>query len=843
MGALTRCLCLVLTLVMAGSRAGTAIKTGASSPRSPWGPDELRALNLQAFQAAQRGDYVSSGRLYQTGYSLALRVRNDWAALRFLLGIAGSQLGRFEYTAALDTYLSAVPLSEQLRDSKSLALIRYNLSVLYLEIWDIESAKRQAEECQRILISLPAADFMAELPLQLGRVYARLGSSDLALDWLRYGIEAARSREADIYGTSGAAQASARAALALEADGWWLLGELKVERHDVEAAYSAALNSYRLRKLFAPQRLPLSYAQLGALELARGDASRAQLFTRLAMTSSGMKLPAYRLTHQQGKIALIQDRREAALREFKASFDLALEWRAGVLPDISALDGASTQLEQQVYRDLIELGADYSLAHAHEPAGERWKRESFLAVEINRASSLRQDLALREVWRKRLPKEYWAVLSVLRDEEGRALLSGRPSPASDRLHLRLSEMEAHAASGSGVIISEIFRNQSSLNHFRHGLRQSELLLSFHLGTRCSYLWAITRESVALYTLPAASTITATAQGLREALEEGSAQSAIWGERAYRELFGALGRRENEKPDWLLSLDDALFELPFAALVTDQKDAKPVYLIEKHSLQVVPGALLLSPTPQALGNTPHGWFLGVGDPVYNAADPRYEKKGSTAGSVGWLPFARGSTTDGFPALARLVESGREVDQAARGYSSAIGAGNPEARSVLLTGRDAQRDRFLSLLAGHPSVVHLATHVLVPPVRHDQAFIAFSLGPHGTPEYLATSDVAALNSPGALVALTGCDTAAGEVRAGVGLIGLSRAWLMAGATSVLATQWSVRDFSGDLLPKFYQRLGSMPAARALQLSQVDMIRSGSWRASPSYWAAYMVTGGGH
>jgi CHAT domain-containing protein len=124
---------------------------------------------------------------------------------------------------------------------------------------------------------------------------------------------------------------------------------------------------------------------------------------------------------------------------------------------------------------------------------------------------------------------------------------------------------------------------------------------------------------------------------------------------------------------------------------------------------------------------------------------------------------------------------------------------------------------------------------------QAFIAFGLGPGGQTEYLTTADIASLRVPGAFVSMTGCETGAGDSRPGAGLIGLTRAWQMAGASAVLATSWRVRDSSGELLASFYKHLRYVPAAEALRLSQIEMIHSGTWREMPSYWAPYQITGG--
>jgi CHAT domain-containing protein len=67
-------------------------------------------------------------------------------------------------------------------------------------------------------------------------------------------------------------------------------------------------------------------------------------------------------------------------------------------------------------------------------------------------------------------------------------------------------------------------------------------------------------------------------------------------------------------------------------------------------------------------------------------------------------------------------------------------------------------------------------------------------------------------------------------------------MAGARAVVATNWPVPDADGDLIPAFYRHLQTASAAEALRRGQVELIHSGTWQASPSYWGAFQVTGGG-
>jgi len=259
----------------------------------------------------------------------------------------------------------------------------------------------------------------------------------------------------------------------------------------------------------------------------------------------------------------------------------------------------------------------------------------------------------------------------------------------------------------------------------------------------------------------------------------------------------------------------------------------VYLVDTHTLQTVSGALLLNAAADsaASGRRRRGEFLGVGDPIYNQVDPRWRGPVSTRSSTGQLQ--------------RLVGSRIEVESSAKTWVAGGGA------AVVLQGPDARRNAFLGRLGQRPAVIHLATHVLFPTANREQGLIAFSLGDShngaltnvGSPEFLTTSEIAGLRVPGALVVMTGCATGSGEAQTGAGLLGLTRAWLMAGASLVISTTWPVEDNSGGIFARFYFYLRDHSAAEALQLSQREAAHSRTGRQGPESWASYQVTGGIH
>ena len=90
----------------------------------------------------------------------------------------------------------------------------------------------------------------------------------------------------------------------------------------------------------------------------------------------------------------------------------------------------------------------------------------------------------------------------------------------------------------------------------------------------------------------------------------------------------------------------------------------------------------------------------------------------------------------------------------------------------------------------------------------------------------------------VTLSACDTGRGRILLGGEVLGLTRAWMYAGAPSVLASLWKVDDrATSRLMTTFYENLKTHDKAKALQLAQIDMIQEG---LSPYYWAAFCLYG---
>jgi CHAT domain-containing protein len=99
----------------------------------------------------------------------------------------------------------------------------------------------------------------------------------------------------------------------------------------------------------------------------------------------------------------------------------------------------------------------------------------------------------------------------------------------------------------------------------------------------------------------------------------------------------------------------------------------------------------------------------------------------------------------------------------------------------------------------------------------------------------------DSGGFAVALSACDTGQDKMTSGGEMMGMTRAFMYAGASPVPASLWRVDDASTrQLMRLFYTNLKFMDNPKALQTAQVSMIR-GVRYLHPYCWSGFLMIGG--
>lgn len=232
----------------------------------------------------------------------------------------------------------------------------------------------------------------------------------------------------------------------------------------------------------------------------------------------------------------------------------------------------------------------------------------------------------------------------------------------------------------------------------------------------------------------------------------------------------------------------LLLLPFAALI----DEHGRYLVEKYSLNYTPSLSLFRymERDHETSTATRQHFLLVADPSDLARGPNGEQ-------LPTLPGARQEVS----AVARML---------------------PSNETTLLMGKDAQAQRVEDEI-GQSTVIHFATHAIVKDDSPWDSYLAFGDVGSTTGGRLTAADVYSLSLHANLVFLSACRTGMGKV-SGDGIAGLTRAFVYAGASSVIA---SLGDVSDDttvrLVPEFYKSwLKGNNKAQALREAQLRLMR---------------------
>jgi CHAT domain-containing protein len=410
------------------------------------------------------------------------------------------------------------------------------------------------------------------------------------------------------------------------------------------------------------------------------------------------------------------------------------------------------------------------------------------------------------------------------------------------------------------------------------LDDGTVLLEYSLGNESSYLFAVTPSSASLFKLAARSNLDKLATDFRAQLIPPKLQRRIVGIDVVADQQRGLGLVEGPSENLtafvaaanalykaavepagsvigdkrlLVVADGALNYVPFEALVktTEGADYSSLsYLIKTNEIVYAPSGSVVAAIRQQ-SNKPSGRnLLVIADPIFNSNDPRLkgnsavQASGEARGLGLGLESAISDVTDSStPAvglqLARLVGTRAEAEEI--GKIARTAGSQPDLWIDLNASEDNVRTRDMN----NYRVIHIATHGLLDAQRPQFTGVILSLvGNKSNDGFLRTDEIFNLRMNPSLVMLSACETGLGKEKRGEGVIGLTRAFMYAGAPTVGVTLWSVADKStADLMTDFYKRfLGSGTSAPgAMRSAQLSMISARKYSA-PFYWAPFVLVG---
>ena len=785
-------LVIVCALVLTASR-----RRPLGHQRTP----EIQKLLATANALLTRGEYSAARALYSKGLS-SVPADNRYHRASLFIGLGACDAQTQQYQAALDAYSKADKLAKEGSLAEHRIIIAANRASVYRKMGYLAPALASLEAVRRPLA-------IHSNPLYIAQAASLLRNLDFprSLPLFRRAILSASTQGDD----STAASA------------WLQMGSGYAVNGDLEAAERAITEAFRLRVMLGNKQRQSCYFFLGHLRRLQKRPKEAITLLTVAKElagSEGAHTPLPWVYHQLGKAYLDAGDYPKALQHFEYAVRTARELRLQLLPADVFRTSAEATL-QEIFEDYVSAGMEY-YDRMRDPL---LARRMLDVAEESRIALFEHSLNESRT----LPPSYWELLAKYQQKLAASLSDSSTSAAIEsaaQLRLELTEAEARLGveTEQRNFSHQILENplpSAALASVQTKLKANEVFLSFHSGTQRSYVWAVTRQSVEVHRLPARRVLEAEVKRYRDGLIRRDRSAAEIGHRVSEALFGSLSAAVFAKEEWVLSPDASIFGLPVAALPV----ARPgggAYLGERHSIRTVPGARI-----RELGTRTDwtGRFAGVGDAIYNASDPRWMNPSVSSSAL---------------QLARVPGTGREVRACARAWKR-------DPTPQVITGAAVSNQAVRKLLSERPSVFHVAGHVVPHPKWPEQVLVTLGLRPSGTLDVLGPWEIVSARLSASLVTLSGCGSGTGEALPGLGLFGLSRAWLLAGADTVVASYWPIADDSGELLSVMYEELSKSTGpltgsavATSLRQAQQRMRRLGGWRADPAYWAAFAVFG---
>lgn len=761
--------------------------------------------------------FLGERQLALNAYKQALRIFRTYGDQQSE-GVALNSIGQVyedlnELPTALDHYKLALELSRANGRRASEVVTQYYVARVYRLMGDTEQALSYYNQTLQLSRRLGKKRVTAAAFNDIGIIYESLGQRQFALDQYNEVLK--------FYREVGDRRGQANT-LTTIGDIHYATGE----RERARSCYEKAL----------------SYSRA-----AWDRSGEAEALYRIARTERDSGELDQALTYITDSIRIIEEMRShVASHQLRASYFASIhkhyEFLLTLLMQLHKLrptggyaSAAMQASEKARARSLVEtlieaeadvrLGVDPVMLDRERSLQRELNAKALYLMRLHNSAQTEADAEQIEKEVRELTNEYEQVQSLIRLQSPRYASLMQPLPPS------LEEIQAE-------------------------LRGDEtILLEYALGEEKSFVWAITSDSFSSHELPRRDQIERLTREVHSLLTArpgvGDLDQQYWQKAAElsRALFGPVAQQLGSKR-LLIVADGALQYLPFEALpapeTVEQSEGGPamsdlVPLAIGHEVVYLPSAgTLITLRREAAARSvvaPKSLFV-LADPVFDQGDPRVKMLNAPSDVAG------GSS----PRLATIKDTGSinfprlpSTRQEAEAIASLI----PEDARAIATDFAANRATVLSAELQRYRIVHIASHSVVNSQHPELSGIVLSMvNERGQQEdgFLQLHDIYNLKLGAELVVLSACNTGLGKEVRGEGLIGLTRGFMYAGASSVVASLWRVDDSaSAELMTHFYTAMfeDDLPPAAALRSAKEMMWKQKHWR-SPYYWSGFVLQG---
>jgi CHAT domain-containing protein/tetratricopeptide (TPR) repeat protein len=340
-------------------------------------------------------------------------------------------------------------------------------------------------------------------------------------------------------------------------------------------------------------------------------------------------------------------------------------------------------------------------------------------------------------------------------------------------------------------------------------RSNAILLFYWLAPKNSYLWVIAPHRTALLRLPPDSEIDPLIKsyrkevlGMRDAQDPGNSD----GEKLYAMLVEPAKKLIPPGSRVILLPESNLFGLNFETLIVP--DPQPHFWIEDVTITTASSLTLLD--------------ASIRRPA----------------TIGKDLLLIGNTEQASPDFPTLAQAPAEMNTIERYF--------PEPRRKVLEGKQATPAAYLGSNPQQYSYLHFVTHGTASRTRPLESAVILSKEPFSGTYKLYARDIVQHRLNANLVTISACNGSGTRAYSGEGLVGLSWAFLRAGAHNVIGALWEVSDASTpQLMDALYSELsqGKDPAT-ALRNAKLSLLHSPDPESvfrKPFYWAPFQLYAG--
>lgn len=751
---------------------------------------EIEALSMLATVHSLAGRNREAMRLHEERLAAERQTRRGPGKLAMALNelaIDYRHLGRFQ--EALELYAESRRIFRSIGDPEGEAMVAFNSGNVYRATGDDLEALELTRQALSLVEPLGSTYGLGLTHKALGDSYLSGGNLLLARRHLQQALVIHRSAS-QAYGEVGALIAMGR----LERQDGDLPKSLEILRQSIALAED---HGYTAELALGNIELCLSVTAAGRPVEGLERAERALV---LATEQDDAELELLAEEARANALEALADH-GAALAAYRNAMELLESWRGRLeLGDLAATVG---DLHWGVYEGAVRCLFVMGRVEEAFEVSERARARLLLELMAERQPPPSEDEPIALL--KQRIREIRAALVSASDEQ-RADLNAELA----RFEGELRRLEDRLGAENPRRADLLFPHPRSLAEIRTRLvTHDRSILAFFWGEGQVYGWWIEDGAIRGRSLGESSSLARQVDFLRSVLS--NPRSAVDWRPAARRTYEVLVQplRPGRTATILAVPDGPLAYVPLETLIRPAS-ARPL---------VTDSRILYGPSASVL-------FA-----LFTPAEPR-PRKGENARGRSALIVAYSPNRGERDSLGPLPAATAEARELAR-ILARSGQGDVE----IIQGNDATRERWLAADPTRYAILHFATHAVVDDAHPERSHLVFA---HSE---LDAASIRRLHLRAGLVTLSACETGLGRPVRGEGFIGLTHAFLAAGARSVVATSWRIGDpTTADFMQSFYEKVAAgETVAAALQTTKQAWALRRDERGHPSRWAPYISVGG--